>query len=498
MKIQALSLQYPLFHASTPAPAAAAVQKSNTSRQGGFLIDKTHNRSLISFTGIDSYDNADYGMLGRKISTALNFMQDNDVILAGSDLKEAKNDLLAALKDYPDVISRVFFIQDKKLAANFMIAKNLKDEYYIQNLSEAPVYKVSKDKVLRMNKTSSMLCKDAVFSFEKDGRNFFNVVKNENAQEKDLETCGIQIHDFSRCEQDALYEINRKNLERIGNGSKVLENKRKITFKDVGGLDEAIAELKESVIYPVKYPEAFNALNHGVILEGEPGTGKSLMAEAVSNEAGVHFIKLNGLELESKWVGESSANWRALFEKARKNEPCIIFIDEFDAVARKREGDSSSRHDDKVVNQILTLMSDIEKSSSRVYVLAATNKKELLDDAIVRSGRFGKTIHVPLPDEKGCAQILDIYTKDKNLDDDFSAAEFARQLHKRRASGSDIAAIVEEARKYAYKRENVFQKMESGTFCADDIKNIKLNRGDFENALNAIMKEEKRKMGFSY
>ena len=142
MKIQALSLQYPLFHISTPAPAAAAVQKSNTSRQGGFLIDKTHNRSLISFTGIDSYDNADYSMLGRKISTALNFMQDNDVILAGSDLKEAKNDLLAALKDYPDVISRVFFIQDKKLAANFMIAKNLKDEYYIQNLSEAPVYKV--------------------------------------------------------------------------------------------------------------------------------------------------------------------------------------------------------------------------------------------------------------------------------------------------------------------------------------------------------------------
>lgn len=115
-------------------------------------------------------------------------------------------------------------------------------------------------------------------------------------------------------------------------------------------------------MFPMKYPEAYKGrmISHGTILYGPPGTGKTLIAQALANESDANFIKLNGLEMSSCWVGQSEKNWRNLFEKAKKNQPCIIFVDEFDAVAKNR-GEAQGRHDDKVVNQLLTLISDIEK-----------------------------------------------------------------------------------------------------------------------------------------
>lgn len=456
------------------------------------LVDKNYNCSLINFRGAG--DNR-YSSFENKVSTALNFMKDDDVLLAGKDIEGARKDFLENLETYPEIVSRIFFVEDENLDGNIAIARNHFGDFYMQNLSDAPIYRLEGEKSLRMNKSASLkITPESAFVF--DGRKTsFRVAKNQNASIGDLIKSKIQIHDFSHSEQEAVYKINRSNLEKMGTKS-IRKQSEKIKFSDIGGLDKTIKEIKESVIFPIKYPEAFEIVNHGVILEGEPGTGKSMIAQAAANESGVHFIKLNGLELESKWIGESAANWRKLFEEARENQPCVIFIDEFDAVARKREGDNSTRHDDKVVNQILTLMSDIEKDGCRIFVMAATNKKELLDEAIVRSGRFGKTINIPLPDEKGCLEIFNIYTKNKKIDEKFSPQEFAKKLSKVNASGADIAAIVEEARKFAYKREDIFAKMEQGTFDIKDVEKIVLTQEDFDSALDCLKKKDEVRMGF--
>lgn len=465
------------------------------------LMDNTYGRSLVktpktSFTGDIKRNGGEFKSLEKKLSMALNFVDDDDVIIVGKDIDEAKTAFANVLEMYPEVISKVIFVPDDKIKGNFAVAKNSKGNFYLQNLSEVPIYQVSQNKALRMNKTSSM-CTDGnvSFAFAPDGDTFV-VKEDENMTTEELTNSGIQIHDFGAYEQGLIYDINKKNLGKIGSRKIAPQGIKKISFSDVGGLSDVIKELKESVIFPIKYPEAFKTVNHGVILEGEPGTGKSLIAEAVANETNVHFIKLNGLELESKWIGESGANWRALFDEAKRNQPCVIFIDELDAVARKREGSNNSRHDDKVVNQILTLMSDIEKENSRVFVLAATNKKDLLDEAIIRSGRFGKTINVPLPDELGCRQILDIHTKDKRLDKNFSKEDYARKLHDAGVTGADIAAIVEEARACAYERENIFSKMENGTFNLSDIGGVIFKSEDFDNALKEYSKNNKEPLGF--
>lgn len=248
---------------------------------------------------------------------------------------------------------------------------------------------------------------------------------------------------------------------------------------------------KKSVIYPLKYPKAFKVMNHGVMLVGGPGTGKSLLAEAVANESGASFIKLNGLEMESKWVGESEENWRVLFASAKENQPSIIFIDEIDAVAKQREGSTTSRHDDKVVNQLLTLMSDLEKDGDNIFVIGATNKDDLLDEALVRSGRFGKMISVPNPDLEGCRMIFDIHSKDKKLSDDFDRDLFSKKLYDAGVNGADIAAVVEDAQTNAYLRNGIFDKMENGTFDYSDIEELTIEPEDFEFALDALKAQKK-------
>ena len=173
------------------------------------------------------------------------------------------------------------------------------------------------------------------------------------------------------------------------------------------------------------YPKAFSKnTSHGVVLYGPPGTGKTMLALALANEAEIPFVKLNGLELVDKWVGSSEKNLRNLFAKAKEHQPCIIFLDEFEAIARKRSGDSGGRHDDKFVNQLLTLLSDIEKNNDNIFVITATNRLDIIDPAILRSGRIGTHIEVNLPTTKeAIEQILDIHLKDKPVAKDIQKQE---------------------------------------------------------------------------
>ena len=274
-------------------------------------------------------------------------------------------------------------------------------------------------------------------------------------------------------------------------------HKKKITFKDVGGQDEAIELLKKGVLFPIKYPKAFarNSIKHGFVLYGPPGTGKSLIAEALANESKAAFLKFNPAEMESKYVGETEANWRKIIEDAKENQPCIIFLDEFDALARNRSG--KDVYGDKTLNQVLSLISDIEKNNDQIYFIAATNKPEILDSAVIRSGRFGTMIKVKEPDnEKSVKDILNIYLKKYPTYEDIDLTRVVPTLLQKHANGADIASVVEEAYENAMERSGIYKKMEFGTYKDEDSDNVIINTYDIDKAVKNLNKKKEATIGF--
>ncbi|MFW9930659.1 MAG: AAA family ATPase, partial [Candidatus Thorarchaeota archaeon] len=218
------------------------------------------------------------------------------------------------------------------------------------------------------------------------------------------------------------------------------------TWEDVGGLENAILQLKEVIEWPLKYPELYSHLKskppNGILLHGPPGTGKTLLAKALAHESEVNFISVKGPEFLSKWVGESEKAVRETFRKARSAAPCIIFFDEIDAIAGERGRFASSQVTEQVVSQLLTEMDGLEGLKG-VILLAATNRPELLDAALLRSGRFGKHIEIPMPDIEARKEIFKIHLKNKPLADDISIDRLAEILDG--YTGADIQAISEEA-----------------------------------------------------
>jgi ATP-dependent 26S proteasome regulatory subunit len=267
--------------------------------------------------------------------------------------------------------------------------------------------------------------------------------------------------------------------------STIKRQTKKLSFKDVGGLDSVIAELKQSILYPIKYPEAYENvdLNRGVILYGKPGTGKTLLAEALAEESNAEFIKICATDLESKWIGETEAQWRDMFANAIEKQPSIIFIDEIDAVVKERGENFDSGHSDKVVNQILALMSDLEKSNDQVFIIATTNRPDVIDSAITRSGRFGKQIEIPAPDREGLDAIFDVHVRNKQLDSSLNKDTLIDKFVSREFTGADVKHIVNEAHTNSWKRFDVYSKMDEGILNPDDIKNISIIEDDFNIAI---------------
>lgn len=273
-----------------------------------------------------------------------------------------------------------------------------------------------------------------------------------------------------------------------------------LTFKDVGGQEEAIKTLKRNILFPIKYPNAFkhNSMNHGFLLYGAPGTGKTLVSEALANEANANFVKLNGNELTSKWVGESEENWRKLFQQAKEKQPTIILIDEFDGVASKRgEGDV---YNDKLVNQILGLLSDVEKNNYQVYVIATTNRKDMIDKAILRPGRLGMHIELKPPQtSEEVTQILNIYLNKRSHSKDINLEKLSNDLLDKHATGADIAYIINSAYENAMERNLIYEKMDNGTFTDSDMQNVIITAEDIEKVMKDFnTKDKKRTMiGFT-
>jgi cell division protease FtsH len=224
-------------------------------------------------------------------------------------------------------------------------------------------------------------------------------------------------------------------------------NKPTVTFTDVAGVDEAKEELAEVVEF-LKYPEKFASLGaripRGVLLVGPPGTGKTLLSRAVAGEAGVPFFSISGSEFVEMFVGVGASRVRDLFDQAKRNSPCIVFVDEIDAVGRQRGAGLGGSHDEReqTLNQILVEMDGFD-TNTNVIVIAATNRPDILDPALLRPGRFDRQVILDRPDSRGRAMILDVHTKGKPFDKDVELPVLAKQTPG--FSGADLANLVNEA-----------------------------------------------------
>ncbi len=227
-----------------------------------------------------------------------------------------------------------------------------------------------------------------------------------------------------------------------------------VSYADIGGIDDQVREVREAVEEPLTNPELFETVGvdppSGVLLYGPPGTGKTMLAKAVANETDATFIKMAGSELVRKFIGEGSRLVRDLFELAAEREPAVIFIDEIDAVASKRT-DSKTSGDAEVQRTMMQLLSEMDGFDDRgdIRIMAATNRFDMLDEAILRPGRFDRLIKVPKPDLEGREKILEIHTRDMNVASDVDFADLGATLEE--YSGADIAALATEAGMFAIR-----------------------------------------------
>ncbi|MDS0294040.1 proteasome-activating nucleotidase Pan2 [Halogeometricum luteum] len=249
-----------------------------------------------------------------------------------------------------------------------------------------------------------------------------------------------------------------------------------VTYDDIGGIDEQVREVREAVEDPLTNPEMFEKVGveppSGVLLHGPPGTGKTMLAKAVANETDATFIKMAGSELVRKFIGEGSRLVRDLFELAADREPAVIFIDEIDAVASKRT-DSKTSGDAEVQRTMMQLLSEMDGFDDRgeIRIIAATNRFDMLDEAILRPGRFDRLIEVPNPGHEGRVKILEIHTQNMNVADGVDFEELAEELDG--YSGADIASLTTEAGMYAIRDERT-----------------EVRREDFDDALEKLRDAE--------
>jgi proteasome regulatory subunit len=248
------------------------------------------------------------------------------------------------------------------------------------------------------------------------------------------------------------------------------------TYGDIGGLDDQIREVREAVEQPLENPEQFETVGidppSGVLLHGPPGTGKTMLAKAVANETDATFIKMAGSELVQKFIGEGAKLVRDLFELAGEREPAIVFIDEIDAVASKRT-DSKTSGDAEVQRTMMQLLSEMDGFEDRgeIRIIAATNRFDMLDRAILRPGRFDRLIEVPDPDREARRKILDIHTREMNVAEDVDFGKLAERTEGK--SGADLESLTTEAGMFAIRDDRTAIRM-----------------ADFEDALDKLEKDD--------
>jgi transitional endoplasmic reticulum ATPase len=259
-----------------------------------------------------------------------------------------------------------------------------------------------------------------------------------------------------------------------------------INYEDIGGLSDEIKKIREMVEIPLKYPEIFQKLGvtppKGVLLHGPPGTGKTLLAKAVANETDSHFILLNGPEIMSKFYGESEKKIRNIFEEAEKNAPSIIFIDEIDAIAPKRE-DTHGEVERRVVSQLLTMMDGLN-ARGKVIIIGATNRVNSLDPALRRPGRFDREIEIGVPGKKGRLQVLKIHSRGMPLHKNVNLDKIASLTHG--FVGADLESLTKEAAMNVLRKNLGEIKVDEDNIHPEILEKLVITQEDFLNALKVV------------
>jgi transitional endoplasmic reticulum ATPase len=282
--------------------------------------------------------------------------------------------------------------------------------------------------------------------------------------------------------ENTIIKVNAKAIDVVE------ENKiPDFTYEDIGGLDEEIKKVREMVELPLKHPELFERLGvqppKGVLLHGPPGCGKTLLAKAVANESEANFISINGPEVTSKFVGEAEKKIRDIFEEAEKNAPSIIFFDEIDAIASKRE-ETYGEVEKRMVSQLLTTMDGL-KSRGKVIVMAATNRPNALDPALRRPGRFDREIDIGIPSKEGRLNVLKIHTRNMPLTKDVNLKKLASQTHG--FVGADLEALCKESAMSVIRRILPDINIKEDSSIPEDIlEKLQITMKDFQEGLKLV------------
>jgi transitional endoplasmic reticulum ATPase len=268
----------------------------------------------------------------------------------------------------------------------------------------------------------------------------------------------------------------------------------RVSYEDIGGLKNEVQKVREMIELPLRHPEIFDRIGieapKGVLLHGPPGTGKTLLAKAVANETNANFYSISGPEIMSKFYGESEERLREVFKEAEENAPSIIFIDEIDSIAPKRE-EVSGDVEKRVVSQLLTLMDGIQ-SRGKLVVIGATNRPNAIDPALRRPGRFDREIDIGIPDEQGRLDILLIHTRGMPLTGDVSLESIAKVTHG--FVGADLEALSKEAAMRSLRRILPEINLEQPKIPAEILNKIKITKQDFDEALRDVQPSAMREV----
>ncbi|KAG8459433.1 hypothetical protein KFE25_013069 [Diacronema lutheri] len=286
------------------------------------------------------------------------------------------------------------------------------------------------------------------------------------------EYCIVAPDTVIHCEGEPVKREDEERLDDVG-------------YDDIGGVRKQLAQIRELVELPLRHPQLFKSIGvkppRGILMFGPPGSGKTLIARAVANETGAFFFLINGPEIMSKLAGESESNLRKAFEEAEKNSPAIIFIDEIDAIAPKREK-TQGEVERRIVSQLLTLMDGL-KSRAHVVVIGATNRPNSIDGALRRFGRFDREVDIGVPDENGRLEVLRIHTKNMKLHDDVDLEQLAKETHG--YVGADVAALCTEAAMHTIREKMDVIDLEDETIDAEILDSMAVTHDHFKAALGA-------------
>ncbi len=281
--------------------------------------------------------------------------------------------------------------------------------------------------------------------------------------------------------------VTQKTKFKLGTMTKSVDNTiPRITYDDLGGLKKEVQKIREMVELPMRHPELFEKLGveapKGVLLYGPPGTGKTLLAKAVAGETNSHFTSISGPEIMGKYYGESEERLREIFKQAEENTPSIVFIDEIDSIAPKRD-EVTGEVEKRIVSQLLTLM-DGMRSRGKVVVIAATNRPDSIDPALRRPGRFDREIEIGIPDEEGRLEILNIHTRGMPVDEKVNLKQIAKVTHG--FVGADLESLAKESAMRSLRRILPDIDLDQEKISAEILQKIKIVDEDFRDALKEV------------